>query len=72
MTDTDMLFMIEKEIIGLVCHTINRYTKVNNRYMKDYDKDKESSYLKYLNVNNSYRWAISNGSKILFDLMKIS
>ena len=25
-----------------------------NRYMKDYDKDKELSYLKYWDVNNLY------------------
>ena len=27
--------------------------------MKDYDKNKESPYLKYLNVNNLYVWAVS-------------
>ena len=27
--------------------------------MKDYDKNKESSYLKYSNVNNLYVWAVS-------------
>ena len=29
-----------------------------NRYMKDYDKDKELSYLKYWDVNNLYGQAM--------------
>ena len=27
--------------------------------MKDYDKDKESTYLQYWDVNNIYGWAMS-------------
>ena len=27
-------------------HNFRRYAKPNNKYMKDYDKNKESSYLK--------------------------
>ena len=36
-----------------LCH-IYQYVKVNNKYMKVYDKNKESLYLKYLDVNNLY------------------
>ena len=50
--------MAEKEIRGRKCHAINRYAKANNKYMKNYDKNKES-YIQYLDANNLYRWAMS-------------
>ena len=42
-----------------MCHTIYKHAKVNNKYMKNYDKNSESSYLEYLDANNSYGWAMS-------------
>ena len=32
--------MIEKDITRGICHAIHCYAKANNRYMKDYEKDK--------------------------------
>ena len=37
-----MLFMFETIIRGGICHSINRCVKDNNKYMKDFDKIKES------------------------------
>ena len=47
-----MLLMIEKGIRERICHTIHWYAKANNKYMKDYEKNKESSYFKYWDVSN--------------------
>ena len=38
-----MLIMVEKGIIGGMCYSIDQYTKANNKYMKDCEKNKESS-----------------------------
>ena len=54
LTDIDMLLMVEKGIREGICRSIKRYAKPNNKYMKDYDKNKESSYLKYWDVLNLY------------------
>ena len=37
-----MFLMVEEGIRGGMCHAIHRYVKANNKYIKDYDKNKES------------------------------
>ena len=54
-----MLLMIDKGIRGGICQPIHRYAKGNNKYMKNYDKNIELSYLAYLDVNNFYGWEMS-------------
>ena len=68
LTDFDMLLVVKKGIRGGICHAVHKYAKANNIYMKKCNKDKESSYIMYLNANNLYGWAMSqklpvNGSK---------
>ena len=53
-----MLLMVERGIRGGICHSIYRYAKANNKYMKDYSKNKESSYVQYWDVNNLYGLAM--------------
>ena len=54
-----MLLMVEKCIRGGICHVMDGHEKANNKYMKNYNKDEEESFLEYLDVNNLYGWAIS-------------
>ena len=54
-----MLLMVEKGNRGGIYHSIHRYAKANNRFMNNYDKNFESSYIMYLDANNLYGWAMS-------------
>ena len=58
-TGYDMILMIEKEISSGICEARHRYAKANNKYMKSYDKNIESSCIEYLDANNLYGWATS-------------
>ena len=59
LTKNYMLLIVEKGIRGGICHAVHRNAKANNKYMKNYDKNKESSYIEYLDANNFYGWAMS-------------
>ena len=76
LTDPDMLLMVQKGIRGGICHAIQRYAKANDKYIKNYDKNKESSYIQYLYANSLRGWPMSeplhvNGFEWLEDLSKI-
>ena len=69
--------MVEEGIRGGICHSIHRYARANNKYMKNYDENKESSYIQYLDANNLYGWAMSqklpvNGFKWVNDVTEIN
>ena len=54
-----MLLMLEEGIRGGICHSVFRNAKANNKYMKDYDEKKESSFLIYTDYNHLYGKAMS-------------
>ena len=51
--------MVEEGIRGGICHSIQRYPKANNKYMKGYNNNEESSYIQYLDANNLHGWVMS-------------
>ena len=77
LTDYDMLLMVEEGIRGGICHSIHRHAKANNKYMENYNKNEELSYIQYLDANNFYGWAMSqklpvNNFKWVEDTSKIN
>ena len=55
-----MLLMFERGIRGGITQSVNRWAKANNPYMgSEFDPDEKTNYLRYLDANNLYGWAMS-------------
>ena len=52
--DYDQLMMFERGIRGGITRIAKRYAEANNKYMKNYDSTKPSTYIQYLDANNLY------------------
>ena len=57
--DPDKYMFFEQGMRGGVSYINKRYSKANNEYCKDYDKEKLKKYIIYLDMNNLYGHAMS-------------
>ena len=59
LTDENMFLTYEEGIRGGTCSKVHSYAEANNKYMKNHDKNKKSTFLMYVDANNLYCWAMS-------------
>ena len=53
------VLFIEKGLRGGISYIAERYAKANNKYTKNYDSKKPSTFITYVDMNNLYGWAMS-------------
>ena len=56
--------MFEEGIRGGLCNKVHSYAEANNKYIKNYDKNKESSFLIYVGANNLYGWIMTKNLQV--------
>ena len=57
-SDIDKYLLIEKGSRGGISYISKQYAKANNKYMGDYDSNKPSTFIAYLDKNNLCGWAM--------------
>ena len=64
LTDENMFLTFEEGIRSGICNKVHSYAEANNKYMKNYDKNKESSFLIYVDANNMYGWTMTKKQSV--------
>ena len=59
LTDYDMYLFVEKGLRGGISMSSKRYCKANNPMVSNFDPEKPTDYITYLDANNLYGWAMS-------------
>ena len=59
LSDIGKYLFIEKETRGGISYIAKRYAKANNKYMNDYDSEKPSTFITYLDKNDLFGWSVS-------------
>ena len=82
LSDIDQHLFIEQGLRGELSVIIHRKSEALNKYITDYNKDKETKFITYLDSNHLYGWAMSEshpygGIKWLnnlenFDIQKVT
>ena len=52
-------YSLKKDLRRGISYIAKRYAKANNKYTNDYDPEKPSTFITYLDMNNLYGWALS-------------
>ena len=58
-SDIDQYLFIEKGTRQGISYIAKRYAMANNKYMCDYDSNKQSTFITYLDKYNLYSWEMS-------------
>ena len=58
-SDIDMYLLVEKWLRGGISYIAKRFSKANNKYMQSYGDKIQSKYIKYLDADDLYDWAMS-------------
>ena len=64
LTDENMFLTFEEGIRGGICDKVHSYAEANNKYMKNYDQNKESSFLIYVDAYNLYGWTMTKNLQV--------
>ena len=54
LTDLNMLLDYEIGVRGEITRVLRHYAEANNKYIPDYDKSKESTYVLFLDFSNQF------------------
>ena len=58
--DIDIYLFIHKGLRGGISYIGKRYSEANEKFMKNYNPTKPSTFISCLDMNNLYGWAMSN------------
>ena len=58
-SDIDQYLFVEKGLRGGISYITKRPSKANNEYCPDYNKNKPSTFISYLEMNDLYGWEMN-------------